>query len=139
MDNFWFIFAVCVLSIALGVLGTVFYITVVKNYDIEFSFPKKKEEVEIPKEEYTDDDTKTYDLKELNHHSSNIKAKCLMGVIFVLCAIVGGYFGYTMMKNVDSIIKENHHQYKTLTMVIVEPDGIIVTTPKPIDSDVLYL
>jgi H+/Cl- antiporter ClcA len=62
-----------------------------------------------------------YEYEEEDDHSTSkysFKNKCVMAILFVVCAVVGGYFGYATMKSVDSIIKENHHRPTINSMVV---------------------
>ena len=134
MDSVWFIISICVLSIIFGALGMLFYLTVIKNYPIEFkksknNLKKDKFDPTDPRNiaKYENEDTKSYNFHNTLAKTGNfksIKTKVVMISLFILCAIVGGYVGYTMMKGVDSIIKEKHHQYKTITMVFTVPEPI---------------
>lgn len=130
MDNFWFIFLLSVLSIALGAIGMLFYMTVIGNYNkSDYHYKPKAKPIEERKEEVFNTAYETnirdyhyeYTDAESTNNSNNtgysLKNKCVMAVLFVVCAIVGGYFGYTTMKSIDSVIKENHHQ-PTINSVI---------------------
>ena len=124
MDDFWFIFMLCVLSITLGASGMLFYMTIIGNYS--------KVEHNTTKTNYIDDNNYTIDTSYDNQYdmpveyeedyNSNSKYtfrnKYIMVILFVICAIVGGYFGYATMKSVDSVIKENHHRPTINSMVI---------------------
>ena len=125
MDDFWFIFMLCVLSITLGASGMLFYMTIIGNYI--------KVEHNTTKTDYIDDNNYTtdtsydnqYDMpveyEEEDYHSNSkytFRNKCIMVILFVVCSIVGGYFGYATMKSVDSVIKENHHRPTINSMVI---------------------
>ena len=54
MDDFWFIFMLCVLSITLGASGMLFYMTIIGNYS--------KVENNTTKTNYIDDNNYTIDI-----------------------------------------------------------------------------
>ena len=129
-NNFWFIFMLCVLSITLGALGMLFYMTIIGNYSkaddnttktnyidnhkdtTNYSYDTQYTQYNMPVEneyEYEEDDSTS---------KYTFKNKCVMVILFVVCAVVGGYFGYATMKSVDSIIKENHHRPTINSMVV---------------------
>lgn len=153
---------IVVLSVALGVLSTVFYFMCLRDKPVQISFPKKEEDICVPKvrsDEYhltqisgdnstqvqiCDINTQTTKTSKLHDRLAQIKefsmihkAKIGFCILFIIACVAGAWLGHTLMMNVNDIIKENK-KANSLGMIMIEPDCIKV---KHIDegSDVLYL
>ena len=128
---------IVVLSIALGVLSTVFYFVCIKDQNIEFKFHTEKEDRIIQQLQDSgnhlvsviDDPNRKLTLKDklakIREFVIGHKSKVGFCVLFIVACIVGAWIGYSLMMNVNDIIRENK-KATTLGMIMVEPDSIHV-------------
>jgi hypothetical protein len=128
---------IVVLSIALGALSTVFYFVCIKDQNIQFKFHTEKEDRIIQQLQDSgnhlvsviDDPNIKLTLRDrLNQAKEFIifhKSKIGFGVLFIVACVVGAWIGYSLMMNVNDIIRENK-KVNTLGMVMVEPNSIHV-------------
>jgi hypothetical protein len=128
---------IVVLSIALGVLSTIFYFVCIKDQNIQFKFHTEKEDRIIQQLQDSgnhlvsviDDPNIKLTLRDrLNQAKEFIifhKSKIGFGVLFIVACVVGAWIGYSLMMNVNDIIKENK-KANTLGMIMIEPDSIHV-------------
>jgi len=128
---------IVVLSIALGALSTVFYFVCIKDQNIQFKFHTEKEDRIIHQLQdsgnhlvsiINDPNTKLTLRDRLNQAKEFIifhKSKIGFGVLFIAACVIGAWIGYSLMMNVNDIIKENK-KVNTLGMIMIEPDSIHV-------------
>jgi hypothetical protein len=128
---------IVVLSVALGILSTVFYFTCLKDRPVQFKFRTEKEDrvieqlqaagnnlvsvVDNPNAKLTLRDR----FNQVKEFSITHKTKIGFGILFAVACIAGAWLGYNLMMNVNDTIKENK-KANTLGMTMIEPDAIIV-------------
>ena len=128
---------IVVLSVALGILSTVFYFTCLKDKPVQFKFRTEKEDrvieqlqaagnnlvsvVDNPNAKLTLRDR----FNQIKEFSITHKTKIGFGVLFAVACIAGAWLGYNLMMNVNDTIKENK-KANTLGMTMIEPDAIKV-------------
>ena len=128
---------IVVLSIALGALSTVFYFVCIKDQNIQFKFHTEKEDRIIQQLQDSgnhlvsviDDSNIKLTLRDrlakIKEFAIVHKSKIGFGVLFIAACVVGAWIGYSLMMNVNDIIKENK-KANTLGMIMIEPDSIHV-------------
>ncbi len=128
---------IVVLSVALGVLSTVFYFTCLKDKPVQFKFRTEKEDrvieqlqaagnnlvsvVENPNRKLTLRNRLDQAKEFIIFH----KSKVGFCVLFIIACIVGAWLGHNLMMNVNDTIKENK-KATTVGMTMIEPDSIKV-------------
>jgi hypothetical protein len=134
---------IVVLSVALGVLSTVFYFTCLRDKPVQFKFRTEKEDKLIEQIQTAGDNlvsvvenpnTKLTLRNRLDQAKEFIifhKSKVGFCVLFIVACIVGAWLGYNLMMNVNDTIKENK-KTTTIGMTMIEPDSIKV---KHLDDD----
>lgn len=129
---------IVVLSIALGALSTVFYFVCIKDQNIQFKFHTEKEDRVIQQLQDSGNHlvsvidgpinrkpTLKYRLDKIKEFTIVHKSKIGFGILFIVACVVGAWIGYSLMMNVNDIIKENK-KANTLGMIMIEPDSIHV-------------
>ena len=129
---------IVVLSVALGILSTVFYFTCLKDKPVQFKFRTEKEDRVIEQLQSAGDNlvsvvkspnntklTLRDRFDQIKEFSITHKTKIGFGVLFAIACIVGAWLGYSLMMNVNDTIKENK-KATTIGMTMIEPDSIKV-------------
>jgi hypothetical protein len=129
---------IVVLSVALGVLSTVFYFTCLRDKPVQFKFRTEKEDKFIEQIQAAGDNlvsvvkspnntklTLRDRFNQIKEFSITHKTKVGFCVLFIVACIVGAWLGYNLMMNVNDTIKENK-KTTTIGMTMIEPDVIKV-------------
>lgn len=127
---------IVVLSIALGALSAVFYFVCIKDQNFQFKFHTEKEDKVIQQIQASgdhlvsvNDPNRKLTLRNRLDQAKEFiifhKSKVGFCVLFIVACIVGAWIGYSLMMNVNDIIRENK-KATTLGMIMIEPDSIHV-------------
>lgn len=128
---------IVVLSVALGILSTVFYFTCLRDKPVQFKFRTEKEDKVIEQLQAAGDNlvsvvenpnrklTLRNRLDQAKEFIIFHKSKVGFCVLFIVACIVGAWLGYNLMMNVNDTIKENK-KASTVGMTMIEPDSIKV-------------